>query len=304
MGSKRARACRRTIRAVDALAPPTTPSWPWPDEIGGYEVLEVLSGGGESALAVAPGNRRVVLKLLDEDCLMRGGANPKLHPGIRDRLARVRELAHIHVANLHGVEHDAGRVYQVWEFVDGVPLEEWSPGSDDGAAVAAQDLLLVARELILTVEALHARGIVHGAIHGRNVIIDNTGRVKLVHVSPLLYTDARHDLASIAELFGKLADRHGEAGHLLEALASEAAEADGSLRSMGSRAASLIDLRRDEEPDEIERRADRRRRSASRFAAATVVVGALALSYGVKQYVRRVTPHPPAPPEAPPAAME
>src|SRR5881227_419589 len=95
---------------------------PMPDEIGGYEVLEPLGQAAESALAVAPGNRRVVLKLLDPDCLLRPAPNPKLHPSIRDRLARVRELAHAGVANLYGVEHDAGRVYLVWEFIDGVPL--------------------------------------------------------------------------------------------------------------------------------------------------------------------------------------
>src|SRR5438132_876259 len=122
---------------VDALAPPAATS-PWPDEIGGYEVLDLLFPCGESALAVAPGNRRVVLKLLDPDCLVRAGANPKLHPGIRDRLACVRELAHVGVANLYGVEHDAGRVYQVWEFADGVTLEEWAA---ETAPIAPRDLL-------------------------------------------------------------------------------------------------------------------------------------------------------------------
>jgi hypothetical protein len=291
---------------VDALASQMTTTLPWPDGIGGYEVLDVLSagGGGDSALAVAPGNRRVVLKRLDPDCLLRAAPNPRLHPGIRDRLARVRELAHARVANLYGVEHDAGLVYLVWEFVDGVTLEEWAAN----AAVprlTPQQVLLVARELILTVESLHARGIVHGAIHGRNVIVDNEGRVKLVHVSPLLYTEPKHDLASIAGLFRELAARvHEEDAEPLRALACEAEGGDGTLRSLGSRAASLIDARPDGEGDQLERRADRRRRRASRVTAAAVVLIALVLSYGVKQYVRSLTPRPPAPPEAPVAAME
>src|SRR4051812_7046542 len=110
---------------VDAESPPSGFA-PMPDDIGGYEVLEQLGQAGESALALAPGNQRVVVKLLDPSCLPRPAPNPKLRPAIRDRLARVRELAHAGVANLYGVEHAAGRVYLVWEFIDGVPLEEWA----------------------------------------------------------------------------------------------------------------------------------------------------------------------------------
>src|SRR5437879_4393022 len=98
---------------------------PLPAQIGGYEILSELSLG-QSYLAVAPGSRVVVLKMLDRDCLLRGGANPRLHPSIRDRLGRVRELAHGRIANLHGVEHDSGLVYLVWEYVAGQTLEEWA----------------------------------------------------------------------------------------------------------------------------------------------------------------------------------
>ena len=267
-------------------------------EIGGYQILSELVPS-ETILALAPGNRTLVLKTLDPDCLQRAGANPRLHPNIRDRLARVRELAHGGVANLHGVEHDAGRVYLVWEYVFGQTIEEWSMQK----SVSPRDLLMVARELILTIDALHARGIVHGAIHGRNVIVDPSGKLKLTHVSPLLYSDPRHDLSSVADLFRDLADRRGEPESPLEHLASEAEETDGTLRSMGTRAALLIELRRDEASEAAEREADAERRRTSRLAAGAAVLVALSLSYGIKQYVTQLTPKIPTPPEAPPAAM-
>ena len=270
----------------------------WGTEIGGYEVLRELLPDS-TALARAPGNRMLVLKTLDPDCLLRTGANPKLHPNIRDRLARVRELAHGRVANLYSVEHDRGRPYLVWEYVAGQTLEEWSTGN----GISQRDLLMTARELILTVEALHARGIVHGAIHGRNVIVDAAGRLKLTHVSPLLYNDPRHDLDSVAAMFRDLAAKRGESGSALENLASEAEEPDGTLRSMGTRVGLLIDLRRDEASEAVERAADARRRRRSRLAAATAVLVAIAMSFGVKHYVRHLAPKSPVPPEAPPAAM-
>src|SRR5438309_11298777 len=103
-------------------------------EIGGYEILDELTAE-QSYLAVAPGGRRVVLKMLEPDVIARG----QLHPSVRDRLGRVREIAHAGVANLHGAERDAGRAYLVWEYVEGEPLETWCEAA---AALSPRDLLL------------------------------------------------------------------------------------------------------------------------------------------------------------------
>jgi serine/threonine protein kinase len=280
---------------------PSDQPFTWPADIGGYQVLSSLPEA-ESALALAAGGRRVVLKRLDPDCLLRSGANPKLHPTIRDRLLRVRELAHARVANLYGVEHDQGIVYLVWEYVEGQPVEDWA--TCEQRRPSPRELLLGARELILTVEALHARGIVHGAIHGRNVIVDAQGKLKLTHVSPLLYSEPRDDIDSIADLFSHIARERGQAPSPLDRLAQEVNQPDATLRSMGARASSLIDLRRDEASEEQERRGDARRRRRSRLAAALVLLAALGLSWEIRQSVRRLTPPPPSPPQAPPAAME
>lgn len=270
----------------------------WNTDVDGYELLRELSPG-KSALAVASGNRSVVLKVLDSDCLTHSGSQPKLHPTIRDRLARVRELAHGRVANLHGVEAIQGRVCLVWEYCPGETLEEWAMGEE----VSSKDLMLAARELILTVESLHVRGIVHGAIHGRNAIVDPQGNLKLTHVSPLLYSDPQVDLASVAELFSGLARRRGETNSPLDQLASEAQESDATLRSMGARAATLIDLKKDEASDDVERLADLARRRRSKWAAGAVVLAAILFFYGIQQYTRYLVPKLSTPPDAMPEAM-
>lgn len=270
----------------------------WAAEVDGYELLRELSPG-KSALAVASGNRSVVLKVLDSDCLTHSGSQPKLHPTIRDRLARVRELAHGRVANLHGVEAIQGRVYLVWEYCPGETLEKWAIGKE----VSSKDLMLAARELILTVESLHVRGIVHGAIHGRNVIVDPQGNLKLTHVSPLLYSDPQVDMDCVAQLFRRLSSQRDETDSPLDHLASEAQEPDATLRSMGARAATLIDLRRDEESEDVERRADARRRRISRWTAGAVVLAAVLFFYEIQQYARHFAPKLSTPPDAMPEAM-
>jgi hypothetical protein len=65
------------------------------------------------------------------------------------------------------------------------------------------------REVVLSVEALHQVGIVHGAIHARNIIVDPTGRPRLTHISPLLFHDPAVDEKAISLMLAKLIDdRH------------------------------------------------------------------------------------------------
>jgi hypothetical protein len=157
-------------------------------------------------------NRRVVLKRLDDDCLLEG----QLHPTIRERLNRVRELPLTTVASLIGVEKSDGVAQLVWEFVPGRTLEEIH---GDAAAWARW-----AREVILAVEALHAAGIVHGAIHERNVIVDAAGQVRLTHVSPLLHNDRDHDAADVLDMLEALVARDAGESELAKLL-SEARSA-------------------------------------------------------------------------------
>jgi hypothetical protein len=164
--------------------------------IGGWCVEEELSAG-RTWLARGPGGRRVVLKVVESDCLM----GEQLHPMIRDRLGRVRELAHVRVANLLGVERCGEQVYLVWEYVEGETLEAYAARREKGSA----GLQGLARQLVQSVEGLHALGIVHGAIHGRNVIVRGGREICLTHVSPLLYNDIEVDLGAAQALLEEMA---------------------------------------------------------------------------------------------------
>src|SRR5712671_6658663 len=87
--------------------------------IGEYRVVRALAKDA-SFLCLDDAGRRVVLKRLEADCLL--GA--QLHPSIKERLMRIRELAHRQVATLRTVERTrAGEAWLVWDFVEGEPLE-------------------------------------------------------------------------------------------------------------------------------------------------------------------------------------
>jgi serine/threonine protein kinase len=280
---------RLDCRNQDHLIP-ATPA-PVPAEICGYTVDAALRKTPgpihESFLAIGPGGRRVVLKALEEDCLLKTSKNNEgaFHPNIRERLSRVRELAHVGVANLYGVERDAGRAWAVWEYLPGQTFDEFA----SVPSTTPRELANVARELVLTVESLHTRGIVHGAIKPENVVITPGGPVRLTHVSPYLYTDPDEDArAVIAMLEESLAARGEERSRLAELIVgaqSAATSPDGSpsLRGLGARLAVFLSVPEargfptDSRPSPISDSGPRRRSLAG--AAAVTLLGAAA-AYG------------------------
>lgn len=242
-----------------------------PAELCGY-VVDCALKEHESYLAIGPGGRGVVLKKLDADCLLEG----VLHPSIRERLSRIRELAHGGVANLHGVRRDADTAFLIWEYIQGKTFGQYV--ADD--VCAPRDLLLLARELILSVDSLHAQGIVHGAISSGNVIIAPDGTVRLTHVSPLLYSDPLADMESAIALLRQALERRGEQDSPLAHLLAEAARKQMPLRSLGAKVAALLEAQdAGQAPDEGAD--DRHLRRRMLIAAGLVALLGLAIAYGV-----------------------
>ena len=156
-------------------------------ELPSYELLRELSPG-RTWLVADSYARLLVLKTLSPDCLTQAG---DLHPSIKIRLTRLRELPLGGFVNILGVERHAtlGTVI-VSQFVDG---RLWQDVSD-------MDRLRLGRELKALVVAVHQFGMVHGALHGRNVVVDGAEKLILIDPSPLLYDDPKTDLDALAAL--------------------------------------------------------------------------------------------------------
>ena len=232
---------------------------------------------------VVRGGHRVVLKKLDDDCLLDG----QLHPSIKLRLERVRELPVRCVATFLGVERDdAGVAQMVWEFVPGTPL----------ADVETFDWFKLVREVVIAVESLHVAGIVHGAIHERNVIIDDAGEVRLTHVSPLLYTDPEQDAADvIAMLEALVAERQPDSP--LAAMLAEAAHEQLTLRQLYERLHEVNIWPAAVADDET---AKRERHPRTRYVIAAALVALIGLAMALAIYWRLTAAE--SQPYAPPAA--
>ena len=146
---------------------------------------EVLTQG-KTWRVLREDGQRVVLKLLPRDCLRDG----RLHPNVRLRLTRLRELPMRSFVNLIGVDRTEHGVVIVSEYVEGKPFTELSVIERSGVAAG----------LRLAVQQLHQLGFVHGNLHGGNVIVQNDSTVRLIDPSPLLHDDPVIDLAALARM--------------------------------------------------------------------------------------------------------
>jgi hypothetical protein len=251
------------------------PSQDRPAQLCGYSVVETLAPGS-TYLAIGPGGRGVALKRLDPDCLHQ----QLLHPDIRDRLSRIRELAHAGVANLVGVGKDSagGDAWLIWEFVEGKPLAAYARER----CPSQRELAALLREVVLTVESLHMQGIVHGAIHSGNVIVAPEGAVRLTHVSPLLYTDPAEDAESIIDTALAILDERGERESPLGSLMTEARETNMPLRALATRLAVLADAKEPAyEPAAAVARRESRTRKRAVFGAFVAALAGVAIAYEV-----------------------
>jgi tRNA A-37 threonylcarbamoyl transferase component Bud32 len=175
----------------------------------------------DTFLCRADDGSAVVLKKLEDDCLH----DNRLHPRIRDRLARVRGVAHPRLATLRGVERTDGVPFLVWSFVAGQPVADLHD-LDEPSAVA------VFRAIVAAARTLHARGLVHGAIHPGNVIRTDTGDIWLTHVSPYLYDDPAADVAGVASTIEAIAEKSPEIRLPWDSIPADLEEMDALLTRM------------------------------------------------------------------------
>jgi serine/threonine protein kinase len=239
-----------------------------------YEIVTELSPA-RSFLAHDPAGRSVVLKLLPNDCLLEG----RLNPNIADRLRRVREIAMTNVANLRGVERDRDRAFLVWDFVQGVSFDTFAADPNR----TSDDAVRLVRELIHTVEHFHSTGLVHGALHSGNVLVDSTGRIMLIDVSPLLYLDAKRDERAVLEMCRKLVNLRRDADSPLAAAVIAAGETDAPMATLSAR----LSVSNAKPSAPLSRS---RIRLRSLLAAMIVIVVGAGMAIAINRVVRRSEP--------------
>jgi serine/threonine-protein kinase len=144
---------------------------------GKYEILEKIGEGGMGQVYKA---RHVhldeirIIKVTKPDAL---GEGPD--PRRFQEEARMATLVrHPNVAALYDFSRlPDGSYYMVWEFIDGVTLEEWMRRHGPLPLSQALD---VARQVLAGLEEIHAQGIVHRDLSPDNILVRENREGRLV----------------------------------------------------------------------------------------------------------------------------
>ncbi len=148
-----------------------------PERIGAYLIGERIGRGGMGSVyrgerAADDFRHTVAIKIIKPGLL----SEALVERFVRERQLLAR-LSHPHIARLYdGGETESGSPYIVMEYVDGVPLLDWT---DEHRATRAQRLRLFA-ETCDAVAFAHQSLIVHRDITPSNILVTPEGSAKLI----------------------------------------------------------------------------------------------------------------------------
>lgn len=156
-------------------------------KVAGFELVERLGAGGMGVVYKATQlslGRQVAVKLLPEES--------RNDPQIEERFRReIAILAHLHHPNIVGIV-DGGvcelGAYFVMELVDGISLRHvFTHGG-----LKPPETLRIIPQICDALEYAHSRGVIHRDIKPENILIDRSGRVRLLDfgLSRLVQQDA------------------------------------------------------------------------------------------------------------------
>jgi serine/threonine-protein kinase len=106
----------------------------------------------------------------------RGTLNSFLIKSMKSRVKDFALMSHHGMAKLLDGDYGWQGFYYVREFIDGFSVKELL---ERGEPIGAEKGVAIADQVLETLAAAHAKGIVHGALKPSNIFIDNQGLVKL-----------------------------------------------------------------------------------------------------------------------------
>ena len=145
-----------------------------PRAVGKYLVVAPLGRGGQADVyrAVHPGLRK--------DVVVKVSREPLSDDGGRDHLQEegriLAELEHPALARVYDLDVDGGRAFLVMEYIAGRNLEQYAAEEKPSPARAAELTARVARGLAFA----HRRGVLHLDVKPRNIVVDESGRPRLI----------------------------------------------------------------------------------------------------------------------------
>lgn len=140
-----------------------------------YDIIEKLGEGGMGLVHLANDtklNRKVALKFLPSHI-----ANDEIErKRFRQEAQSAAFLNHPNIAQVYAIEEVDEQLFIVLEYVEGKELKEIIENDH----LTIDDKYRLAIEIAEGIQAAHEKGIVHRDIKSRNIMINNSGRAKIM----------------------------------------------------------------------------------------------------------------------------
>ncbi len=147
-----------------------------PEQIGRFQVLEVLGRGSQAVVYLARDprlDRRVAIKTIRVST-----PDPEAEQARLTKEARmVSRLQHPNILPLYEAGEDKGLLYLVFEYVDGTTLGRRRKGRGPLAVKEAIDLMI---QILAGIQCAHDQGIVHRDLTPSNILIDRNGLPRIM----------------------------------------------------------------------------------------------------------------------------
>ncbi len=144
-----------------------------------YTLMESIGTGGMAYVYRAYDkilDRSVAVKMLRDDLVAHNDDFREFITRFRMEAQSVAKLSHPNIVTMYDVGHEDDGDYIVMEYVDGETLKK---KIDRDGALNEKEALRIAREIAEALEHAHQNHIVHCDIKPHNILITNTGRVKV-----------------------------------------------------------------------------------------------------------------------------
>lgn len=148
-----------------------------PERIGAYRITGVIGRGGMGAVYRGERDTGDFTRTVAIKVIKAGIFSPETVRRFHAERQTLATLSHPHIAALYdGGEAENGSPYIVMEFIDGAPLLDWAQRT----APSRQRRLELFGDICAAVAFAHSRLIVHRDLSPANVLVTESGTVKLI----------------------------------------------------------------------------------------------------------------------------
>ena len=140
-----------------------------------YKIMELIGGGGMSHVYLAEDmilNREVAIKVLRYDF----SNEEELHRRFQREALAATSLAHPNIVSIYDVGNDGDYHFIVMEYIKGKTLKQYI---QEFSPIAPAKAIKIMKQLISAIEHAHDYQIIHRDIKPQNILVDQSGNVKI-----------------------------------------------------------------------------------------------------------------------------